>query len=78
MMITRVGMVLGMILASTQWADANFQKGQEALDRNDAAVAVEEWRTDATQGDAKAQFSLGQIFEKGADGIEADVTESFP
>ena len=77
MIITRLGMALGLVLISTQMVSANFQKGQNALDQNDAAAAVAEWRNDATAGNAEAQFSLGQVFEKGADGVEADVTEAY-
>ncbi|MCF8467507.1 MAG: hypothetical protein K9G33_08915 [Sneathiella sp.] len=77
MIIKRLGMALGLVLISAPMVSANFQKGQNALDQNDAAAAVAEWRNDATQGDAKAQFSLGQIFEKGADGVEADLTEAY-
>ena len=56
---------------------ASYEEGQKALDRNDAATAVEEWRSVAKQGDAKAQFALGQVFEKGADGVEADLVEAY-
>ena len=77
MTVKRFSMALGLILLSAQMAQANYEKGQEALDRNEAAAAIEEWRPVAKRGDAKAQYSLGQIFEKGANGVDADLIEAY-
>lgn len=77
-MIThRFSLALGLMLLSTHVANASYETGREALDRDDPAAAVEEWRPVAQRGDAKAQYALGQIFEKGADGVAADLVEAF-
>ncbi|TNE35311.1 MAG: hypothetical protein EP348_09220, partial [Alphaproteobacteria bacterium] len=77
MLISRFGTAIGLVLLSTQLAQANFQKGQEALDQNNAAVAVDEWQQDAHSGDGRAQFALGQIFEKGSGDIKADLVKAY-
>ncbi len=73
----RFSLAFGLVFFSAQFAQASFEKGQEALDRNDASTAIEDWQPVAQRGDAKTQYALGQIFEKGADGIEADLVEAY-
>ncbi|MDF2367809.1 hypothetical protein [Sneathiella sp.] len=73
----RFSLALGLVLLSTQFVQASFEKGQEALDRDDASTAIEEWQPVAQRGDARAQYALGQIFEKGSDGVEADIVEAY-
>ena len=46
-------------------AAQDYQKGVEAHDRGDFATALREWRPLAEQGDAKAQFNLGGMYEHG-------------
>jgi hypothetical protein len=77
MKATRFSLALGLVLFSTQIVQASYEKGQAALDQNDAIAAVEEWQSGAKRGDARAQFALGQIFEKGAEGVEADLVEAY-
>jgi len=44
---------------------ADFQAGVDAYNQGDYATAVKEWRPLAEQGDANAQFNLGQMHRKG-------------
>lgn len=73
----RFSLALGLVFLSTQFVQASFEKGQEALDRNDASTAIEELRPVAKRGDARAQYALGQILENGADGVDADLVEAY-
>ncbi len=43
----------------------DFQAGVDAYDRGDYDTALKEWRPLADQGNASAQNSLGQMYEKG-------------
>ncbi|WP_288903077.1 hypothetical protein [uncultured Sneathiella sp.] len=77
MKATRFSLAFGLVLLNAQVVQANFEKGQEALDQNDALAAIEEWQPVAKRGDARAQFALGQIFEKGTEGVEPDLVEAY-
>ena len=46
------------------WSD-DFQKGLDAAQRGDYTTALKEWTSLAEQGDAKAQFNLGIMYERG-------------
>lgn len=76
MIIKRLGTAVGMLVISTQLANANFQKGHEASDQNGAPV-IEQWRADASHGDVQAQFELGQTFEKGTESVSSDLVEAY-
>ena len=43
----------------------DFQKGLDAAQRGDYTTALKEWTSLAEQGDAKAQFNLGIMYERG-------------
>ncbi|MEX0583676.1 MAG: hypothetical protein WD185_08410 [Sneathiella sp.] len=77
MIVTRLFMALGLVLLGAQFAQASYEAGQEALDQNNATAAIEEWQPVAKRGDAKAQYALGQIFEKGAEGVDVDLIDAF-
>jgi uncharacterized protein YjbI with pentapeptide repeats len=51
--------------ADTENYDENYQKGKDAYDRKDYAIAIQEWRPLAQQGDAAAQNVLGALYLKG-------------
>ena len=70
-------MALGLALFGTQFAQASYEAGKEALDRNDAVAAIEEWQPVAKRGDVNAQFALGEIYEKGAEGINIDLIGAY-
>ena len=44
---------------------ADFQKGFEAHLRGDYAAAIREWGPLAAQGDPRAQFNIGNMFDFG-------------
>jgi uncharacterized protein len=56
-------------------ACADFQAGMDAYNREDFATALREWRPLAEQGDARAQFSFGLLYENG-DGVPRDYTKA--
>ena len=57
---------LFVCLVVPAWAD--YQAGMDANNRGDYATALREWRPLAEQGDARAQFDLGLLYENG-DGV---------
>ena len=44
---------------------ADFDKGLKAFESGDLKAAASEWKTAANQGDARAQFRLGKLYEEG-------------
>ncbi len=52
-----------VFVAAPAWAD--LKAGAEAYDRGDYATALTEFRPLAQQGNAGAQFNLGQMYRKG-------------
>jgi TPR repeat protein len=50
--------------AGVSWS-ADFQKGLTAYDSGDYATALREWTPLAEQGDADAQYNLGQMHRQG-------------
>ena len=54
---------------------AGFNEGLAALSRNDYATALREWRPLAEQGDAAAQYKLGDMYRYGW-GVELDFAEA--
>lgn len=69
-----VALALSMTcLVAPAWAD--FQAGMEAYNRGDFKTALREWQPLAEQGDARAQFSFGLLYENG-DGVPRDYTKA--
>ena len=65
-----IALVLSLVcLVVPAWAD--YQAGMDANNRGDYATALREWRPLAEQGDARAQFDLGLLYENG-DGVPRD------
>lgn len=65
-----IALVLSLVcLVVPAWAD--FQAGMDARNRGNFAKALREWRPLAEQGDARAQYYLGLLYEKG-DGVPQD------
>ncbi len=65
--------LLIVVTASPAWAD--LKAGVEAYQRGDYATALTEFRPLAQQGDADAQFYLGQMYSKGR-GVPQDDAEA--
>ena len=62
-----IALVLSLVgLVVPAWAD--FQTGMDAKNRGDFAKALREWRPLAEQGEARAQFYLGLLYQNG-DGV---------
>ena len=55
---------------------ADFQDGLDAYDRGDYPTALNEFLPLAEQGDVKAQFNMGILYEKGQ-GVPQDFQEAF-
>ena len=73
--------ILGFSLASfhsTAWADTpeqQFQQGFEATERGDYQTAFKLWLPLAEQGNAYAQFNLGNMYANGR-GVKQDDVEA--
>ena len=59
-------LTLAVLLVSTgvSWG-ADFQKGLDAHNKRDYATALREWTPFAEQGDAIAQFIVGDMYRRG-------------
>jgi TPR repeat protein len=69
-----LSLVLSIIcFAIPAWAD--FQAGMDAYNRGDFKTALREWQPLAEQGDARAQFSFGLLYENG-DGVPRDYAKA--
>ena len=69
-----IALVLSLVcLVVPAWAD--YQAGMDANNRGDYATALREWRPLAEQGDARAQFDLGLLYENG-DGVSRDYAKA--
>jgi TPR repeat protein len=69
-----IGLVMSMVcLVVPAWAD--YQAGMDAYNRGNFATALREWQPLAEQGDARAQFSFGLLYENG-DGVPRDYTKA--
>ena len=60
-----------LCFAVPAWAD--FQAGMTAYDGEDYATALREWQPLAEQGDALAQYHVGQLYHKGRGVPQDDV-----
>ena len=60
-------------LAAPAWAE--FQVGMDAYNRGDFKTALREWQPMAEQGDARAQFYFGLLYENG-DGVPLDYAKA--
>jgi len=65
--------VLALTVATPALADV--KAGVDAWERGDFAKAVAEWRGPAAQGDADAQFNLGQAYKLGR-GVPMDLKQA--
>jgi hypothetical protein len=69
-------LTLAVLLGSAGMSvSQDYQKGLDAAQRGDFAIALREWTPLAEQGGAKAQFNLGLMYRKG-DGVQQDHEES--
>jgi TPR repeat protein len=67
---------LSLLFANGSIAYAqDFEKGFEAYENGDFATSFKEWRPLAAQGDARAQNSLGVMYQKGQ-GVTQDYAEA--
>lgn len=67
--------LIGMAAAFSQTAGADVKAGVDAWSRGDHLTAVREWQQPAAQGDADAQFNLGQAYKLGR-GIKQDLAKA--
>ncbi len=67
---------VAVVFTLADTADAqDFQKGLAAAEAGDYATALQEWRPLAEQGDAAAQFYLGNMYYSGH-GVPQDYKEA--
>ena len=66
--------ILSLWLTTSAWA--GFDEGVAAYDRGDYATALEEWRPIAEQGNADAQYNLGNMYYNGR-GVPQDYLYGF-
>ncbi|MEH6405216.1 MAG: tetratricopeptide repeat protein [Sneathiella sp.] len=52
-----------IILAPT--ANAGWNEGWDAFEKGNYATTIKEWKPLAEQGDVKAQYNLGAVYENG-------------
>jgi len=70
--LKRFGLCLAVVaVLAAPAALAGFDDGVAAYDRGDYAVAFEAWQPLAEQGDVRAQYRLGRLYETG-DGVAQD------
>ena len=74
----RSGLVLILLLSlelpPCAWA-GSLEDGKAAYDKRDYATAIETWRPLAEQGNAKAQYAMGQLYLQGA-GVPRDLASA--
>ena len=68
-------LLLLSLLSSPGWS-ADFDKGDAAYGNGDYATALKEWTPLAEQGDARAQFNPGFMYDNGKDVLQDDKTAS--
>ena len=74
--LTALVLGISLLVASGGFVYAqDFNKGLEAAQKGDFATALREWRPLAEQGDAKAQFNLGVMYDNGQ-GVTQDDKEA--
>ena len=65
-----IPLVLMALVSSLSWG-ADFGKGVTAYHSDDFEIALREWTPFAEQGDAIAQYNLGQMYRRG-EGVVQD------
>ncbi len=75
-MLRRIAISLMLAFLGTAPATAqDYQKGLAAAKRGDYTTTLREWRPLAEQGNAKAQYSLAQLYRQG-EGVRRDYVEA--
>ena len=73
LIVVIVAMVLCM---SAPWGWAGFDEGVNAYSRGDYATALREWLPLAQQGNTRAQFNLGLMYDEGR-GMPQDYGQAY-
>ena len=68
------GLALSMLLSSGVAIAADFNKGLQAAQAGDFKTALAEWTPLAKQGNVKAQYNLGIMYQHGEGVSENDKT----
>ena len=71
---TITGLALSMLLSSGVAIAADFNKGLQAAQAGDFKTALAEWTPLAKQGNVKAQYNLGIMYQHGEGVSENDKT----
>jgi Sel1 repeat len=75
--MTRFGLIFGVLLLSTNTVWASFEAGRQAYQQKNYNEAVTLWKKAAGTGDLNAQYNLGILYEKGAEGISKDLGQAY-
>lgn len=70
-----LALALGLLLGWAAPAGAQEDAGYEAYQRGDYAGALREWRSDAEDGSAEAQYNLAVLYDLGQ-GVERDKAQA--
>lgn len=70
-----ISLALSICAISPIAAFAGYDEGVAAVQKGDSATALHEWKPLAEQGDARAQFQLGWMYENGT-GVTQDYAET--
>jgi hypothetical protein len=65
----------GLLLVCSLPSYAGFDEGNAAYEKQDYATAMNEWQPLAEQGDAWAQFGIGNMYKEGQ-GVKQNYTEA--
>ncbi len=71
----RLVIITAALIAFAAPAWATYETGWYAYTAGDFVMARGEWLPLASDGDARAQFQLGVMYQKG-EGVEADAAEA--
>jgi hypothetical protein len=69
-----VVLLVAMVWALATPARADYTAGATAFQAGDYMTALAEWRALAEEGNARAQFGMGVIYEEGGGGVVRDFT----
>jgi hypothetical protein len=68
-------LLAGLLLGVTAHAAGDYERGKQAYQASDYFTARQLWMPLALRGQARAQYSVGQLYEKGQ-GVDRDLSKA--